>query len=87
MSHKLPPLVHIHWRDACGHSGYQTSGLMDVHSAGWLVNEDEECITVAQDAYDDEDWRKSISIPKVNVKQVTYLQRRSNGKLDSQGNK
>ena len=47
---------------------------VEIESAGLLVREDEEFISLALDKYDgDQTWRYIEHIPKVNVRQIKKL--------------
>jgi hypothetical protein len=71
-------LVYIRWNDAGGE--YQKwmdgDGLdvrFELQSAGILVYENKEVITIAMD-FDGEKFRDVASVPKVNVLEIKYFE-------------
>jgi hypothetical protein len=78
MSRDKKTVVWVRWFDASYQRGEcSTEDLVtrvELESAGLLVREDEESISLALDRYDgDERWRYIEHIPKVNVRQIRRL--------------
>jgi hypothetical protein len=65
--------IYIKWRDAQQVAEVDDApglGLIELHTFGWLVNEDDERIVVALEAgpWDHPGgWRFIVAIPKVNI--------------------
>jgi len=66
----------VKWRDACYNGGEYTEqemgGLAQCESAGILVRENPEYISLALDYFPDDgqhikSWRRIMNIPKVNI--------------------
>lgn len=69
-------IASIEWRDAGFNSGYDKHGLITLHTAGFVVHECDEYITLAADFMpEDNGYRNSSSIPKVNIISITYLRK------------
>lgn len=81
---KLFPLVEVRWRDAYHHSGWETlknftPNALKVRqrTAGYLVHEDDEVITLAHSVDDQEPDRKGADfmvIPKVCIEHRRRLE-------------
>jgi hypothetical protein len=71
-------ILWVRWYDASYQRGECTEEELvpkvEIESAGLLVREDEEFISLALDKYDgDQTWRYIEHIPKVNVRQIKKL--------------
>jgi hypothetical protein len=72
-------IVWIRWFDASYQRGECSEDELvpkvEIESAGLLVREDEESISLALDQYDaDRTWRYIEHIPKVNVRKMKKLE-------------
>lgn len=70
-----PTVVYVEWFDASYQRGEcEESDLVcrvELRSAGILIREDDESISLALDSYEgDKTWRHIEHIPKVNVKLI-----------------
>lgn len=68
-------LVYVRWFDASYQRGEcdlsELTTQVELESAGLLVREDEESISIALDSYrNDGTWRYIEHIPKVNVRKI-----------------
>jgi hypothetical protein len=66
------PIAVICWRDATSRDGPVTlreiDGLMELQTVGWLIQQNDEFVSVAQERCEDEDrYRDVMSIPRVNI--------------------
>jgi hypothetical protein len=68
-----PLLTYIHWRDASYNTEempHEELGLVDLHEVGWIIKEDDECITLGVEWYPETAvaaTRLTLTIPKVNI--------------------
>lgn len=75
MKHGGPCVVFVRWFDASYQRGECTDDelnpIVEMQSAGLLVREDADTLSIALDRYDgDRTWRHIEHIPKVNVRKV-----------------
>jgi hypothetical protein len=68
-----PSLTYLQWRDASYNLEevpHEELGLVELHEIGWIIKEDDECITLGLEWYPDANVassRLTITIPKVNI--------------------
>lgn len=64
-------ITYLKWRDAThgmGECAPASMGLSDLQEVGWLVQEDDEKITLAMEYQPDGDTRRLwLTVPKVNI--------------------
>lgn len=75
---KTVTLVWVRWFDASYQRGECTDSELvtkvELESAGLLVREDEESVSIAMDSYvNDRTWRHIEHIPKVNILRIKRL--------------
>ena len=80
MKKKSPKLYKINWIDAYSDGGWRKlSDLpkqikpMSIETVGWLIHEDKEYYTFAQNLSDKERYSDTMSIPKRYIKKRTRL--------------
>ena len=71
-------LVYVRWFDASYQRGEcsddELNSRVEIESAGLLVREDKESVSLALDRYDeDKTWRYIEHIPKVNIMSIRKL--------------
>lgn len=65
-------VTYIKWRDASysqGDTSHADLSLIDLEEIGWLVKETEEAVTLSIERPEEgqEDYRLTLTIPKVNI--------------------
>lgn len=75
------PLVCVRWRDAWfdfeagGDGGWREEFI--VQTVGFLVRDDENVVSLAQESLSSGDWRAVTHIPRAIVQSITYLHERT----------
>ena len=70
-------IVEVEWEDACRYASYDMHGLVSLHTLGYLVKEDEHCVSIAQELnYKTGQYRDSVSISRVAIKNIREYRKR-----------
>jgi len=69
--------IRLTWLDSCTESHWAQDaqpGLAEIRSLGWLIQQTDELITIAQSLDSDGNSAERLTVPVVTVTDITYLQ-------------
>lgn len=67
-----PRYAFVRWTDSVMHEDGSEHGLMTGVSLGWVVEDNEDYITLAVDCWEDGEFRTCESIAKTAVEDIRY---------------
>ena len=79
-------IVKIEWEDSCAITGWHNQGKFEDYdvspcrTVGYLLGKDKKKITVLQSISNSPSFCEALTIPRGNVKKITYLKEDSDAK-------
>ena len=72
-------IVEVEWEDSCAEMGWHTPrdikgyDVSHCRSVGYLLGKDRKKVVILQSASDSPSFCEALTIPRGNVKKITYL--------------